>query len=239
MADDFLSKKKDTGPILDLSKAAVNSKEDFRKLFDKVPDYKIRPVKVRQEEIKIREKHKDFKFKTGKKDLKVLKETYNFQEPVPPEMLSIKLEDLYPVPIDWRMLTTLRPKSKVDEDYFSRLVELGKSQLKTAIRDKRLALAESSIRKTKNKSGVIETRAICCIECGEEFCEGKTCGLFQYESFSRVSVEQKNKKIEPTQSTEQKSKKKLKRRSRSKTKSKRRNKSKSPLKSASRKSDKK
>lgn len=120
MADDFLSKKKDTGPILDLSKAVVNSKEDFRKLFDKVPDYKIRPVKVRQEEIKIREKHKDFKFKTDKKDLKVLKETYNFQEPVPPEMLGIKLEDLYPVPIDWRMLTTLRPKSKVDEDYFSR-----------------------------------------------------------------------------------------------------------------------
>lgn len=120
MADDFLSKKKDTGPILDLSRAVITCKEDFKKLFDKVPDFKIRPVKVRQEEIKIREKHKDFKFKTGKKDFKVLKETYSFQNPIPTEMVSLKIEDLYPVPIDWRMLTTLRPKLKNDEDYFSK-----------------------------------------------------------------------------------------------------------------------
>lgn len=120
MADDFLQKKKDTAPILDLSKAVINTKEDFKKLFDRVPDFKIRPVNVRQDEIKIREKHKDFRFKTGKKELKALKEPYRFQEPVPPEMVGIKLEDFFPVPIDWRMLTTLRPKNKVDEDYFSR-----------------------------------------------------------------------------------------------------------------------
>lgn len=119
MADDFLSKKKENGPILDLSQTTCNSKEDFRKLLDKVPDFKIRPVKVRSEDIKIRDK-KDFKFKTTKKDLKVLKETYNFPEPVPVEMRSLKLDDLVAVPIDWRMLTTLRPKAKVDEDYYSR-----------------------------------------------------------------------------------------------------------------------
>lgn len=120
MADDFLSKKKENGPVLDLSKATCSSKEDFRKMLDKVPEFKIRAEKVRTEDIKIRDK--DFKFKTSKKDLKVLTETYNFANPIPVEMRSVNLEDLIAVPIDWRMLTTLRPKSKVDEDYFSRFV---------------------------------------------------------------------------------------------------------------------
>lgn len=45
---------------------------------------------------------------------------YKYQNPIPIEMQSLKMEDLYSVPIDWRMLTTLRPKNKVDEEYFSR-----------------------------------------------------------------------------------------------------------------------
>lgn len=45
---------------------------------------------------------------------------YKYQNPIPVEMQSLKMEDLYSVPIDWRMLTTLRPKNKVDEEYFSR-----------------------------------------------------------------------------------------------------------------------
>lgn len=118
MADDFLSKKKENGPILDLSKATCNTKEDLKKLLDKVPDFKIRPVKVRTEEIKIRDK--DFKFKTNKKDLKISNENYNFANPIPTEMRGVNLQDLIAVPIDWRMLTTLRPKAKIDEDYFSR-----------------------------------------------------------------------------------------------------------------------
>lgn len=118
MADDFLQKKKENGSILDLSKTTCNSKEDLRKLLDKVPDFKIRAVK-HTDPIKIRDK-KDYKFKTTKKDLKTLKETYTFPDPIPVEMRGIKIEDLVAIPIDWRMLTTLRPKVKLDEDYFSR-----------------------------------------------------------------------------------------------------------------------
>lgn len=44
--DDFLTKKKEPTQVLDLSKAAVNSKEEFRRLLEKVPEYKIKPEKV-------------------------------------------------------------------------------------------------------------------------------------------------------------------------------------------------
>lgn len=116
--DDFLSKKKETAPILDLSKAVVSTKEDFKKLLEKVPDYKIKSEKVRPDDVKI--KDKNFKFKTGKKDLKAMKEPYLFMDPVPNEMRNLKIIDLTTVPIDWHMLTTLRPKNKLDEEYFSK-----------------------------------------------------------------------------------------------------------------------
>lgn len=53
-----------------------------------------------------------------------------------------------------------------------RLVELGKMQLKTAASDKRAFALDPQIRKTKNKAGVVEIRAVSCKECGEEFCNG-------------------------------------------------------------------
>ena len=45
--DDLLGKKKEAPQVLDLSRNVVQSKEEFRRLFDKVPEYKIRPEKVR------------------------------------------------------------------------------------------------------------------------------------------------------------------------------------------------
>ncbi|KAJ8956416.1 hypothetical protein NQ314_006744 [Rhamnusium bicolor] len=61
----FWARKKETAPILDLSKATANSKEEFRRLLEKVPDFKIKPERVPAEQIKI--KDKNFKFKSGKK----------------------------------------------------------------------------------------------------------------------------------------------------------------------------
>lgn len=116
--DDFLGKKKETAPILDLSRATINTKEEFRRLYDKVPDFKMKQEKCRVEDLKIRDKN--FRFKTGKKDFKAMKETYAFMDPIPTEMKKLSVTDLAEVPIDWRMLTTVRPKSKVDEDLFSR-----------------------------------------------------------------------------------------------------------------------
>lgn len=118
--DDFLSKKKESVTILDLSKTVANSKEDFRKLYDKVPEFKIKPEKVRVEDLKLRDKK--FKFKTGKRDFKFTKEVYAFMDPLPQEMKNLNIDDLANVSIDWKMLTTQRPKSKVEEDFFSRYV---------------------------------------------------------------------------------------------------------------------
>jgi uncharacterized protein Yka (UPF0111/DUF47 family) len=44
--DDLFDKKKDTVQILDLSKTTANTKEEFKRLMEKVPDFKMRPVKV-------------------------------------------------------------------------------------------------------------------------------------------------------------------------------------------------
>lgn len=175
--DDLLSKKKTAVPVLDLSKTIVQSKEEFKRLWEKVPDFKMRPVKVRTDEIKFKEK--DFSFRPPRKETKKLLRQngvrdpfYVYADPIPNEMRGLVLMDLCTVPIDWKMLTTLRPKTKLEEDYFSRLVEMGKLQLKTEARDKREAILNPSIKKVKNKSGIIETRLITCSECGEELCNG-------------------------------------------------------------------
>lgn len=57
--------------------------------------------------------------------------------------------------------------------YSFRIIELGKLEIKTAARDKRMFAMDSQIRKSKNKAGVIEQRIVSCTECGEEFCTGR------------------------------------------------------------------
>ncbi|KAL1465611.1 hypothetical protein WDU94_005166 [Cyamophila willieti] len=183
--DDLISKKKDSLQILDLSKSIVNSKEELRRLLEKVPEFKIKPEKVRSEDIKI--KDKNFRFKLTKKEIqKSRKEDYPFVDPCPSEMKSIRLEDLSGVSIQWRMLTSLRPKLKYDEDYFSRLVDIAKSARQTREFEKRSKPDSDYIKKSKNRAGILETRIISCLECGEEFCDGE-CSNFLYECHQRLS----------------------------------------------------
>lgn len=118
--DDFLSKKKEPAQVLDLSKVKIATKEEFKKYFDKVPEFKIKPEKVMPESIKL--KDKDFTFVPGRKEEKQMKE-WSFPDPTPPDMRAVKLEDLCSVNIDWKMLTTLRPKTKVEEEMFTRYAE--------------------------------------------------------------------------------------------------------------------
>lgn len=90
--EDLFNKKKEAAPVLDLSKSTATTKEEFKKLMEKVPDFKMRPVKVRPEEIKIKEK--DCKeFKLSKKELRYLKHSqgererqYVYTDPIPTEM---------------------------------------------------------------------------------------------------------------------------------------------------------
>lgn len=98
------------------------------------------------------------------------------------------------VPIDWKMLTTLRPKLKTDEDYFDRLIEMGKLQIKTEAMDKKVNAPVNTMRKFKNKAGVIETRITTCPECSEEFCMGSTCSEFNYDLFARIPIKVEKKK---------------------------------------------
>lgn len=95
--EDLFGKKKEAVPVLDLSKSTATTKEEFKKLMEKVPDFKIRPVKVRPEEIKIKEKECK-EFKLSKKELRHLKSSggerekqYAYMDPIPTEMRWEKL----------------------------------------------------------------------------------------------------------------------------------------------------
>uniref|UniRef100_A0A6E8VWH4 Uncharacterized protein n=2 Tax=gambiae species complex TaxID=44542 RepID=A0A6E8VWH4_ANOCL len=189
--DDIFGKKKEVVPILDLSKSSATTREEFKRMIEKVPDYKMRPIKVRSDEIRFKEK--EYGFKMQKKELRMLMKNggerdklYAYMDPIPAEMRNLVILELCSVPIDWKMLTSQRPKTKVEEDYFSKLVELGKLQIKTIQRDKRENLLATSVRKVKNRSGIIESRVFTCNECMEEFCNGKTCADFNYDLYTRI-----------------------------------------------------
>lgn len=232
--DDLLAKKKTVVPVLDLSRNVLQSSEELKRLLEKVPEFKMRPIKVRAEDIKTKEK--DFSFKLNKKEVKkLLKKNgerdpiYSYSDPVPSEMRVVILYELCVVPIDWKMLTTLRPKVKIEEEYFSRMVEMGKLQLKTEQRDRREFILNSGVKKLKNKSGIVETRLQTCSECSEELCygmssyvisffcyhflkdengfflfKGQTCTEFSYDLFLRI--EPKILKPKPTSNSNNKGK---------------------------------
>lgn len=75
---------------------------------------------MKPEDIKIKEK--DFTFKTPKRELRPPRE-YSFSDPVPTEMRGVRLEDLNSVNIQWKMLTTLRPKTRMDDEFFTRYLK--------------------------------------------------------------------------------------------------------------------
>ena len=45
--EDILNKKKAPPQILDLANLKINSEEEYRAVVEKIPDYKIKPKKVR------------------------------------------------------------------------------------------------------------------------------------------------------------------------------------------------
>ncbi|XP_070168628.1 uncharacterized protein [Polyergus mexicanus] len=197
--DDLLKDdKKDANLIPDLSKATCNSYEEFRRLKEQCPEFKIKPEKVKREDIKVRDK--DFSWKATKKELKAIGREWTCGDPVPPDMRELDLQELQQVAIDWRMLTPIRPKLRQDEEMFSRLVEMGKLEAKTIMRERRSPT--SPIRRSKNRAGIIESSVKICRECGEEYCFGEFCGDVLYDSFVRVAVAIKQPKIKISADTE-------------------------------------
>lgn len=121
LLDDLLrDDKKDINALPDLSKATCDSYEEFRRLMECCPEFKMKQEKLRKDDIKIRDK--DFSWKTTKKELRAIHKEWNYGDPLPPDMRSLNLQELHQIPIEWRMLTPLRPKLRQDEEMFSRLV---------------------------------------------------------------------------------------------------------------------
>ncbi|XP_029169115.1 LOW QUALITY PROTEIN: uncharacterized protein LOC114939058 [Nylanderia fulva] len=197
--DDLLKDdKKDGNLIPDLSKATCNSYEEFRRLKENCPEFKIKPEKVKREDTKVRDK--EFSWKATKKELKAIGREWTYGDPVPPDMRELDLQELQQVAIDWRMLTPIRPKLRQDEEMFSRLVEMGKLEAKTIMKERRESI--SPIRRNKNRAGIIESSVKTCRECGEEYCFGEFCGDVLYDSFVRVAVATQQPKIKISADTE-------------------------------------
>jgi hypothetical protein len=82
--EDLINKKKEPNQILDLSKIKIRSQEELDKYLDKVPEFKIRPEKVRPEDARLRENEFSWKYGGFKKMMffyQFLKKTcHSFQE---------------------------------------------------------------------------------------------------------------------------------------------------------------
>ncbi|XP_025991391.2 uncharacterized protein LOC105196800 [Solenopsis invicta] len=190
--DDLLKDdKKDANLIPDLSKTTCNSYEEFRRLKEYCPEFKIKPEKVKREDTKVRDK--EFSWKSTKKELKNIGREWTYGDPIPPDMRELDLQELQQIAIDWRMLTPIRPKLRQDEEMFSRLVEMGKLEAKTIMKERRSPT--SPIRRSKNRAGIIESSVKTCRECGEEYCFGEFCGDVLYDSFTRVTIAVPQSKI--------------------------------------------
>ncbi|XP_006621247.1 uncharacterized protein LOC102681698 [Apis dorsata] len=197
--DDLLKEdKKDANLLPDLSKAICNSQEEFRRLLENCPEFKIKPEKVKKEDAKVRDK--EFSWKPTKKELKAFGKEWNYGNPIPPDMKDLNLHELQQVAIDWRMLTPIRPKNRQDEEMFSRLVEMGKLEAKTIAKEQRSII--SPIRRTKNRAGMIESSVKICSECGEEYCLGEFCGDVIYDLYVRINVTVQQPKIKISADTE-------------------------------------
>ncbi|XP_012540888.1 uncharacterized protein LOC105839255 [Monomorium pharaonis] len=222
--DDLLKDdKKDVNLIPDLSKATCNSYEEFRRLKEHCPEFKIKPEKVKREDTKVRDK--EFSWKATKKELKNISREWAYGNPIPSDMKELDLQELQQVAIDWRMLTPIRPKLRQDEEMFSKLVEMGKLEAKTIMKERRLL--RSPIRRNKNRAGIIESSVKTCRECSEEYCFGEFCGDVLYDSFTRITITTQQSKIKISADAEaiianmdrkKKKRKKIKKRIKSKNK---------------------
>ncbi|CAG0895634.1 unnamed protein product [Cyprideis torosa] len=197
--EDFIDKKKEGPSILDLSKTKISSREEFDKAFDKVPDFKIKPEKIRSTDAKSHEGH--FAFSAPRHEIISANQSsdFPFDNPIPPSMRAVRIEDLSAVDIHWRMLTLSRPKSKIEEDIFSRFVALDKMKRKTRSIEpdppQKQIIQHKGKSKNKGASAVHETKFPTCKECSEELCGG-LCKQFHYDPFVREILDEKEKEAE-------------------------------------------
>ncbi|XP_023338333.1 uncharacterized protein LOC111709004 [Eurytemora carolleeae] len=260
--EDVLNKKKPPPQILDLRKATISNEDEYKKLMEKIPDYRIQPedaeetrkqIQMLENAMQLYRKKKKYKNSERKleaipltvvsqgarppevnvgserrpqtshdrahtKDKELLlakskimqnesaggplKESeqgclsdideYPFSNPCPPSMRHVRIADLSAVEINWKMLTLARPTNLVDENIFSKLVELEKLRLRTRKDEEKVVNDLNGVdpflvirNPSCSRGGVMEKYVLVCQECGEEYCSG-SCSVFQYDSFQRL-----------------------------------------------------
>ncbi|XP_076336032.1 uncharacterized protein LOC143239097 [Tachypleus tridentatus] len=108
--------------FLDFSKLKIRTREDLNSALWKLPELRLRQEHVSESDIIILDK-----VTSGPSE--------HFTDPIPEAMRNIRIRDLSQVDIDWKMLTLARPLSKLEEDAFSRFIELDKLNVKTMAAD--------------------------------------------------------------------------------------------------------
>ncbi|XP_047469396.1 uncharacterized protein LOC125025430 [Penaeus chinensis] len=190
--EDMLTVVKPPPQALDLFRTKIRNKDDFDTAYDKVPEYKIRPEKVQKEDV-LGEGPGGWR---GKGD----EPSPTYADPLPPSMRGLNMEEFYEVDIDWKMLTTARPKTRCEEEIFSRYVDMGRLQLQR-LREEAEKLAEGKdwrgriVKVVPGKGSVPEVRLPICKECGEELCQG-LCKDYLYMNYTRLPPEEKKEEDE-------------------------------------------
>ncbi|XP_042207348.1 uncharacterized protein LOC121856097 [Homarus americanus] len=186
--EDMLTVVKAPAQALDLFRTKIRSREDFDKAFEKVPEYKIRPEKVRPGDV-MGEGPGGWRHR-GEESPQA-----SYADPLPHSMQGLTMDEFYQVDIDWRMLTTARPKTRCDEDIFSRYVEMGRLQLQR-VREEAERQAEGKdwtgriVKVVPGRGSLPETRLPTCKECGEELCDG-LCKDYLYMNYTRLQTVEK------------------------------------------------
>ncbi|XP_071516120.1 uncharacterized protein [Panulirus ornatus] len=224
--EDMLTVEKPPPQALDLFRTKIKTKEDFDKAYEKVPEYKIRPEKVRPSDV-MGEGPGGWRHPQGRVEENP---QAGYADPLPTTMRGLNMDEFYEVDIDWRMLTTARPKNRCEEEIFSRYVEMGRLQLQR-IREEAEKLAEGKdwsgriVKVVPGRGSLPETRLPTCKECGEELCDG-LCKDYLYMNYTRIQTEEKKEddesglEVEELETPKQKGKKKKRTKRRKKKKKK-------------------
>lgn len=168
-----IEKNKSELIFLDLSETVILTKEELEKTISKIPNLKLKSDPIEEalnqktigDSLKINSclsntskfvsKNSNQKKITRNQSLlvSVVRSekplVYSFGNPIPESMKSINLNDFCETDIDWKMLTILRPNNKLEDQYFSKLVELYRLRHKTRIEDG-FGLKEAVFKKSRH-----------------------------------------------------------------------------------------
>ncbi|KAK2722937.1 uncharacterized protein LOC136034976 [Artemia franciscana] len=183
--------------VLDLAEATANDAEEFQNLFSRVPElktFKIRPEKVRVHEVKesisISECEDSSCFKLNNDPRK---KAWLYSNPIPPSMQKASIPDLATKNIPWKMLTDAKPKTKTEEEYFTRLIELAKQNLSLKLHESKISKPMGNApRQLTRRLVTSEFKVKSCPMCLEELCCGEVCMTFGYEPFARKTTSSAN-----------------------------------------------